>query len=435
MKMTRYILIVIFLVFFTSLNYSQQYWIRQNSPTNFNLRKCFFVDSLTGWIAGDSGVIIKTTNGGINWQTQNSQIKSYITTVFFLNKRLGWGMAWDFSGGFYGTIMLKTTNGGTNWDTTQYPISDTYLRTITFQDSLIGYVGGYPLSLLKTTNGGINWFNCPKDSTPISGFPINNFAFYNNKFGFACGGIMDIAGVVWKTTNYGNYWTTYIAASEPVNAIVFQDSLRAIGVCGDYEYGPSIIRTSNAGINWSYTNLGTFGVPTALSFRTQLEGWAPVTYNMTMYMTSDGGNNWKEFATPDSSFIFDLMFTDKRNGYAVGDNGVILKYNTTLIGITNNNNTELPLIPHLYQNYPNPFNPSTNISYEIPDYSYVILKIYNNLGQEIRTLYNGFQKKGNYNIKYLENSLPSGVYYYKLIIKGLNSNKEFSETKKMLLIK
>jgi hypothetical protein len=83
----------------------------------------------------------------------------------------------------------------------------------------------------------------------------------------------------------------------------------------------------------------------------------------------------------------------------------------------------------LYQNYPNPFNPSTFISYQLPVNSYVSLKIYNTLGQEVRTLVDEYKQTGSYSIEWKPENIPSGVYFYRLQI------EKFSEMKKMLYIR
>ena len=69
----------VILVFFATVSfvYSQGTWARITSPVQENLRKICFVDSLYGWAAGDSGVILRTTNGGLNWVQQNRNISLY----------------------------------------------------------------------------------------------------------------------------------------------------------------------------------------------------------------------------------------------------------------------------------------------------------------------------------------------------------------------
>lgn len=83
----------------------------------------------------------------------------------------------------------------------------------------------------------------------------------------------------------------------------------------------------------------------------------------------------------------------------------------------------------LSQNYPNPFNPSTTINYSIPVSGMVTLKIYNVLGQEVKTLVNKEQFAGMHTISFDASNLASGVYIYRL------SSGNFVNTKKMMLLK
>jgi len=83
----------------------------------------------------------------------------------------------------------------------------------------------------------------------------------------------------------------------------------------------------------------------------------------------------------------------------------------------------------LSQNYPNPFNNSTVIKYEIPSDSFVSMKVYNILGNEVMTLCSGNQKSGQHIVMFDGKELPSGVYFYKL------QAGQYSDTKKFCLLK
>ena len=83
----------------------------------------------------------------------------------------------------------------------------------------------------------------------------------------------------------------------------------------------------------------------------------------------------------------------------------------------------------LKQNYPNPFNPSTVISYSLPKGEFVTIKIYNLIGQEIKTLVNNYKNAGTYNVTFSAAGLPTGIYFYQMQAGSFNS------VKKMLLIK
>jgi uncharacterized Ntn-hydrolase superfamily protein len=83
----------------------------------------------------------------------------------------------------------------------------------------------------------------------------------------------------------------------------------------------------------------------------------------------------------------------------------------------------------LLQNYPNPFNPETSIRFGINKSSMVSLIIYNVLGEEVKILVNENLSSGTYEISWLADNNPSGVYYYRL------QAGDYIETKKMLLLK
>ncbi len=91
----------------------------------------------------------------------------------------------------------------------------------------------------------------------------------------------------------------------------------------------------------------------------------------------------------------------------------------------------LPAEFSLSQNYPNPFNPSTTISYQLAANSFVTLKVYDILGNEIATLVNEQQETGFYSLPFTtsERQLANGMYIYKI------QAGNFTQTKKMLLIK
>ncbi len=89
----------------------------------------------------------------------------------------------------------------------------------------------------------------------------------------------------------------------------------------------------------------------------------------------------------------------------------------------------------LNQNYPNPFNPTTTIRYALPTESKVSISIYNLLGQEITTLVNDVQSSGYHEVVFDASSLSSGVYLYRINAVSSAGSKEFSSTKKLILLK
>ena len=128
--------------------------------------------------------------------------------------------------------------------------------------------------------------------------------------------------------------------------------------------------------------------------------------------------------------VFKLRVTGSKNTsstdkWVVPDRVDILESNTSSVREV----FPIPVNFSLDQNYPNPFNPSTVINYHIPLNSHVTMKIYDELGREIRTLVDEVKTAGNYSIKFDASALPSGVYFYRI------QTKSFVDSKRMVLIK
>jgi len=83
----------------------------------------------------------------------------------------------------------------------------------------------------------------------------------------------------------------------------------------------------------------------------------------------------------------------------------------------------------LSQNFPNPFNPTTIIKYSIPNSEKVLIKVYDVLGREVKTLLDEYKDTGTYEIEFNASNLTSGLYFYKI------TSGKYSEVKKMLLVR
>jgi hypothetical protein len=160
--------------------------------------------------------------------------------------------------------------------------------------------------------------------------------------------------------------------------------------------------------------------------------------------STDGGETFENFRVNETSFTpsSSVFFGDYINIAALNrkvypiwmrmDGSSLsvwtaLINDTTVVGFAEDE--VVPKKFHLYQNYPNPFNPTTTFSFVICHSSFVTLKIYSVLGQEVATLINSEMKAGTYNIKWDAGGQPSSVYFYRLVAGS------FSETKKLLLLR
>lgn len=99
-----------------------------------------------------------------------------------------------------------------------------------------------------------------------------------------------------------------------------------------------------------------------------------------------------------------------------------------LVGVENHDNAVVKEFK-LYNNYPNPFNPTTNIKYDLPKETFVVIKVYDILGREVATLVNEKQPSGRYNMKFDASNLASGMYVYRI------KAGDFVQSRKMMLLK
>jgi hypothetical protein len=395
------------------------------------LNKIAFTDSLNFYIAADSGKILHSSDGGNNWVVRTTGILSNIVDINFLDANTGFAISWEFgltNPNFIGTKILKTTNAGANWDNSYKVDTNIFFSKILFTDTQNGLLAGHPIGILRTSNAGASWASDNIDSATFYDYPIRNFGVYGSLF-LACGGWMDIQGVIWRTTNKGTNWSPQGVSPEPLYDFHFYNANHVIAVGGDFEYGASMASTTDGGITWEYITFKEFGTALAVSFRTASEGWMPLGIGQKFLYTLNGGQSWEVFSPPNGESIYDLRFSSKRNGIAVGQAGAILKYNTDYVGIEPNT-AYFPSGINLKQNYPNPFNPETIISFSLQKPEIVTLKIYDLLGKEVKTLINGMIKPGEHKIKFSAIEIPAGVYYY-----TLRTAAGMSESKKMVLVK
>ena len=91
----------------------------------------------------------------------------------------------------------------------------------------------------------------------------------------------------------------------------------------------------------------------------------------------------------------------------------------------------------LHQNFPNPFNPSTTISFTLPKTSHVTIKVYNLLGNLVKTLLDGIRAPGVYQTAFDASGLPTGIYFYRMNAGDppLHSGQGFTQTRTMVILK
>lgn len=419
--------------------YSQSSWEKIKTPTDFNLLKVFYLDSLHCWVTGDSGVIIFSSDEGDSWQVQNSGVSNFISDIYFLNENLGWAVTFETEGSNSDirSKVLKTSDGGANWEVNSYRHLNIILSTIYFKDNLHGWVGSKPSGISFTEDGGYNWFESTIDTGGFGYFPIEQIEFSTPQYGFAVGGHVDAVGVVWSSSDSGKIWIPHGIGPDLFLDFVFLDSTNIISLTAELEgyYPTALLKFNLIDNTWNYIDTPEYVYVTGLSLRTPTEIWGSVGRNSPSFILSkNSGSTWQLVNTPDSLIAIDVSFADSLHGIAVSNNGFILRYIPDKPVNVEYTFSEIPEHFILNQNYPNPFNPSTKISWLSANGSWQTLKIYDVLGNEIATLLNEYKSAGNYEVDFnleTENtpSLVSGIYFYQL------KAGDKVETKKMLLLK
>lgn len=430
-------LILFFAIYAQLVCYAQGSWERIGVPIQQNLNSVYFTDSLTGWAVGDSGAIINTLDGGETWMIQTSNTTNDIVDLYFLNSKMGWASSFNYTIPPFGTIILKTINGGMDWVHEPYPDENIFINTILFLDSLTGWMGGSPHALVSTIDGGNSWQHADIDTSTLAFFPVLDIKFYNEQYGYASGGIFDIAGVTWRTSDCGEKWYAIEGSDAPadeIHELYLLDSLNVIGAGGDpdFGYGVGMLRTMDGGYNWEYDEIGIQGNAYDIDFVNTYEVWAPLGPRQKFIYSVDTGATWIQIPTPELTSIFDVMFTDSLHGYAVGDNGAMLKFKPAPpVSIVSNSVLQTNIT--LYQNYPNPTKGITIIKFELPT-GYDVgltseIKVFNVLGIVVAVLNKANSVPGINQISFNATDLPDGLYHYQLVIGG-----KVISTKQMMLM-
>jgi photosystem II stability/assembly factor-like uncharacterized protein len=262
-----------------------------------------FVDAHRGWVVGDRGTILHTTNGGQSWLTQTNFLIS-LTSITFGDSEHGW------LGGGFGSTM-RTLDGGRLWLVQTNSYTDGF-GSMAFVDAQYGWaLNGYR-TILHTSDGAQSWVT--QTNLP-TGF-LNSLTFINRQCGWAAGsqGIM-------STTDGGKSW---LAQTNPTSAVFY--SLAFVDLQRGWAVGDEgiILRTIDGGRSWqAQTNLGPMDLSSLFIVDPQ-DGWA-IGREGTILRTADGGQSWHPQATSISDLLISVSFADTQQGWATAYGGSILR--------------------------------------------------------------------------------------------------------------
>ncbi len=334
--------------------------------------------------------------------------------------------------------IIKSSDMGNDWTTITSNIPASYvpkLSSIGLSDGVLyaGFNGVRPRThlpavweqggIFKSTNDGESWspFNTglPTDAgvpTPVYTITTNG----NVVILYTASGRFSLINNSWVDISNGFPANTYVS-----NIEIFKDDIIFLTNNG-------LFISHDKGISKEEFNNG---LPSFPYYYTIL-----FPYEETIYIFSNDnvnnvyklkGNEWilTDLVFPENLKFISLQSVDNILYAGTYDNG-IWKFKPE---ITSSDDKLQPVSYGLAQNYPNPFNPATTVEYQLKTEGFVQLKIYDVLGNEVKTLVSEYKQAGEYKIEFDASSsnggLTSGIYFYKLV------TNNFTETKKMILLK
>ncbi len=288
-----------------------------------------FLNETIGYIACGNGNILKTTDGGESWQLINvgENIQLYTITVFDSLNFLAAGQ----KNGTLGRVAY-TSDGGNSFG---YSNAGYLVESISFANDTLGYAVGSEHVLYRTINKGRNWEFI--NFSEVGEFCIK---FLNDSIAYQAGRGLKInkttdtgydwfksilndnftdvyfysettgfvlSGSLYKTTTGGLSWLK-IENAPGGNTLLFLDSLT--GFIGGSQ---TLFKTTDGGVNWYNVN-GVPGGVGKIFFINSVTGWAASGRNIIN--TTDGGENWITQITLPSDNFSSLYFIDSLNGWA-----------------------------------------------------------------------------------------------------------------------
>jgi len=391
---------------------SSQPWTSQTSGTVNILESVWFQDAQNGWVVGNSGTSIFTTDGGQAWSSINLTNDDLKDVVFF-DQSVGLIV------GDNGRIF-RTTDGGVNWSQVTSGTNSNILA-VAFGESGMACAAGRDGLILRSFDSGASWTVAETGTTRYRGAA---------SIGAPDAWVVGDGGKIRATTDGGINWNDQSSGTSSDLHDVFFLTATEGWIAGQNDL---LHYTNDGGATWSSRNTGiTVGLE-GVYFLNSNDGWA-VGNSGGIFLTTNGGINWMPESSSTTQELNEVFFVNAENGWAVGDNGTILN-RSIITGI--NDDVEVGGVPTVFsleQNYPNPFNPETTIRFSLPKAAQVKLEIYNILGQRVRVLVNGQLASGYHTATWNGEDdsgrlLSSGVYLYRI------ETNEFTKTQRLLFLK
>jgi photosystem II stability/assembly factor-like uncharacterized protein len=274
-------------------------WYPLSSGTTKQLLSVFFFDQLNGWIVGQDQTVLKTTDGGTNWNSSSPTGSEHYFSVYFTSLLNGWIAG---SANQYGVIK-KTTDGGATWTNSLIPTNR--MNSIRFVNENIGCVVGDDGKIYTTSNAGTNWNLAVSNTTS----DLQDFYMSASGEGRAVG----YDGTIIHTTDFGSNWS--VETSPTTQTLYAIENDHAVGWAGTLLHRD---------INWEIVSEGFTNNLTGTDFADADNGWV-VGWEGVIYHTTDGGDSWIQQNSGTNKDLLAVDFITNYSGMAVGKNGTVLK--------------------------------------------------------------------------------------------------------------
>ena len=326
---------ILIFALFLSITLSAQ-WTRQDSVTSVILRSVRAVDNNVVWACGNSGVVIRTVNGGTKWATKTITDAAYTNySIEAIDSNTAWVAGNNATSGVDMKIW-KTTDGGATW-ASQYGNANGFVNGVRFFDANNGVAYADPdpypsgtWEIVTTTNGGTNWTRVapanypPADATNGEFGAAGSIYTVGNKVWFA--GYSGVAGTptsIYRSGDKGLTWAksdvTMYAGKSTSTYMAFYDANNGMVVALDSTVG----KTTDGGATWTMSKgpnvmRGITGAANSYEFLV-------VGSLGKIHYTANMGANWVQLTTPVTSTLYSVTAGNGK-AWAVGANGVVLTF-------------------------------------------------------------------------------------------------------------
>lgn len=282
-------------------------WTQPQEAAGLWLTDVFFTNSLTGYIIGQGGVFMTTSDGGLTWQssTQFQNLLQSNPSIYFTTASTGFVMAQ------YGQCF-RTADGGVTWTDMTETANRNY-ESIHFMDSLHGWAASSVLTeIITTSDGGLTWSSLYTGS----GWGLTDIEFSSNNEGWACG----VRGTVLHTTDGGNTWSLVESPLQYIYTnleIVTPQKIWIIDETG------LAFHTADGGTNWHVSQVsqpGNGGSLRDIDFPTPQIGY--VVGSSHIYSTQNGGASWQDTWSPGVIYS-GVSFLNADSGMVNADNALL----------------------------------------------------------------------------------------------------------------